>query len=436
MTAAKRILRAGCAAAGIALAASVLALTAADLYQDNLRADHPAIRYDQAPVADRAAGLNQKLDRGELKLDYREGGLGYLPSLLEQLGVNPNSQALVFSKTSFQAGKISPRNPRAIYFNDDVAVGWVRGGDGLEIAALDPKQGMIFYTLDVRKNDQPRLARQSVCLRCHQGPATSGVPGIFIGSVYPNSAGTPYQPGAIVTDHRTAFKDRWGGWYVNASHGEQRDRANSVATDPAEPEVLHGLGLQSQASQNLTSLIGFGLFSPAGYLTPVSDIVALMTFEHQTQMVNFMTRLNWEERIAEHDQTRDHGPVASDIESLVTYMLFAEEAPLTEPIQGVSTFTSTFPRRGPRDSKGRSLRDFDLNRRLFRYPLSYMIYSAAFDALPETVRDRVYRRIYEVLTSREADPKFARLSLEDRRSIIEILRDTKPSLPAYWRAGQ
>jgi len=434
MIAAKRILRTGCAAVAIVLAASVFALTAADLYQDNLRADHPAIRYDQAPVSDRAAQLNQKLESGELKLDYREGGLGYLPSLLEQFGVNPDSQALVFSKTSFQAGKISPRNPRAIYFNDDVAVGWVRGGDGLEIAALDPKQGIVFYTLDLHKSDQPRLARQSVCLQCHQGPATSGVPGIFIGSVYPNSAGDPYRAGAIVTDHRTSFQDRWGGWYVNAAHGEQRDRANAVATDPAEPEVLHGLGAQSQELQNLTSLIGFGFFSPAGYLTPVSDIVALMTFEHQTQMVNFMTRLNWEERIAEHDQKPDSPAVDSDIESLVTYMLFAEEAPLTEPVQGVSTFTSTFPKRGPRDSKGRSLRDFDLNRRLFRYPLSYMIYSAAFDALPEAVRDRVYRRLYEVLSSREADPKFASLSAEDRKSILEILRDTKPSLPPYFRA--
>jgi hypothetical protein len=429
-----RIRSAGCVAAAIVLAASVFALTAADLYQDNLRADHPAIRYDQARVADRAAGLNQKLDRGELKLDYREDGLGYLPSLLEHLGVNPDSQALVFSKTSFQAGKISPRNPRAIYFNDDVAVGWVRGGEGLEIAALDAKQGIIFYTLDVRKSEQPRLARQSVCLRCHQGPATSGVPGIFIGSVYPNSAGDPYRLGAIVTDHRTAFQDRWGGWYVNAAHGEQRDRANAVATDPADPEELHGLGSQSQASQNLSSLIGFGLFNPAGYLTPVSDIVALMTFEHQTQMVNFMTRLNWEERIAEHDHRPDSPAVNSDIESLVTYMLFAEESPLTEPIQGVSTFTSTFPKRGPRDSKGRSLRDFDLNRRLFRYPLSYMIYSAAFDALPETVRDRVYQRIYEVLTERDADPKFAHLSIEDRKSILEILRDTKPTLQPYFRA--
>ena len=429
----KRILITGCAAAAILFAAFLSTLAAADLYQDNLRTDHPAILYDQPSVNNPAALLNRKLEHGEIKLDYREGGLGYLPSLLDQFGIHSDSQALVFSKTSFQAPKISPRNPRAIYFNDDVAIGWVRGGDGFEIAALDPKQGIIFYTLDTHQSDHPRLARQTVCLHCHQGPATSGVPGIFIGSVYPNSAGNPYQPGAIVTDHRTAFKDRWGGWYVNATHGEQKDRANAVASDPAEPEVLHGLGLEQQGSQNLASLIGF--FNPSGYLAPVSDIVALMTFEHQTQMVNFMTRLNWEVRIAEHDGATDHKPVDADIESLVTYMLFADEAPFAEPIQGVSTFTSTFPKRGPRDSHGRSLRDFDLNRRLFRYPLSYMIYSAAFDALPDPVRDRVYRRLFDVLTSQDRTPKFARLSIEDRQSILEILRDTKPNLPAYWRVS-
>jgi hypothetical protein len=419
---AKRILSAGCAMAAIAFGFQ-------QVYQDNLRADHPAIGYDQPAANDPAAVLNQKLGRGEVKLDYREGGLGYLPSLLKQFGVNSDSQALVFSKTSFQAGKISPRNPRAIYFSDDVAVGWVRGGAGFEIAALDPKQGVVFYTLDGQQSDRPRLARQSVCLRCHQGPATSGVPGIFVGSVYPNSSGVPYRLGAIITDHRTAFQDRWGGWYVNASHGEQHDRANAVAPDPAEPEALQNVGVQ-----NLTSLIR--VFNPAGYLTPVSDIVALMTFEHQTQMVNLMTRVNWEERIAQYDQasdrTRDRASISSDVESLVTYMLFAEEARLPEPIRGVSTFTKTFPQRGPRDRKGRSLRDFDLERRLFRYPLSYMIYSAAFDALPEAVRNGVYRRLYEVLERKDTSAKFASLSDDDRRSILEILRDTKPGLPSYF----
>jgi hypothetical protein len=385
-----------------------------DAYKNDLPLDHPAIRYYQAPVNDPAARLNQKLEHGDVKLEFREGGLGYLPDLLKQLGIQPDSQALVFSKTSFQASKISPRNPRAIYFSDDVAVGWVRGGDGFEIAAVDPNDGVVFYTLSIQKSDPPRIARRDVCLKCHQGSATLGVPGIFVGSVFPNPAGAPYRLDSIITDHRTAFADRWGGWYVNAKRGEQRDRANAVAPDPADPEAL-----DSEGARNLTSLIR--KFDPSGYLSPVSDIVALMTFEHQTQMTNLITRLNWEQRLGW--KTDD------DIAAMVEYMLFVDEAALAEPVEGVSKFTATFPERGPRDRRGRSLRDFDLKTRLFRYPLSFMIYSAAFQALPAEVKQRVYRRLDEVLSGQDRSGKFTGISGDDRRAILEILHDTDPD----WR---
>jgi len=414
MTRAKRLLISG----SILLAGTACA----QIYLNDLSISHPAIRYFEAPTDDRVARLIRDIQSGKTKLESRPDALGYLPSVLEHLGIRTDTQALVFSKTSFQAPKISPRNPRAIYFGDDVAVGWVRGGDGIELAASDPKQGTIFYTLKTQASGEPVFARGEVCLKCHQGAATGGVPGMFIGSVFPSASGSPYREGAIITDHRTAFADRWGGWYVNAVHGEQQDRANAVAPDPADPETL-----DTDGKQNLTSLAE--MFNPSGYLTPVSDIIALMTFEHETQMANLMTRVGWEARMPETDPAQ----LRSDIDGLVTYMLFAEEAPLREPIQGVSTFTKTFPERGPRDKRGRSLRDFDLQTRLFKYPLSYMVYSAQFDALPDTVRERVYQRLYDVLTGKDQRQVFARLTREDRRSIVEILRDTKPELPPYWR---
>jgi hypothetical protein len=388
----------------VALAA-VAPAAPAQVYADNLPVDHPAIRYFQNPLDDPVARLSKRIGSGEVKLPFREGGLGFLPGLLEALGVNPDSQALVFSKTSFQASKISPRNPRAIYFGDNVAVGFVPGGEELEVAALDPKQGIVFYTLDARK---PEFTRRDTCLKCHQGPATMGVPGIFVGSVFPNSAGSPSASGAIITDHRTPFADRWGGWYVNSTRGEQKDRANSVAFNPAEPEALEALPKLAAAS----------------YLTPSSDIVALMTFEHQTQMLNLITRLGWEARMGAPQAELD-----SAVNATVDYMLFTGEPPLKEPIEGVSTFTKTFPDRGPRDRMGRSLRDFDLQQRLFRYPLSYLIYSESFDALPNSVREPVYKRLYSILTS-----EGSRLTQEDRQAILEILCDTKPNLPAYWHA--
>jgi hypothetical protein len=390
----KRHLIFGCAAV----------LGTAQVYQSNLPVDHPAIRYFQG------AGDNpvSRLTKGSAKIDS-------LPALLEALHINADSQALVFSKTSFQSTRISPRNPRAIYFNDDVAIGFVPGGDGLEVAVSDARQGTVFYTFNPGTG---AFTRGEVCLRCHQGPATVGVPGMFIGSVFPNSAGQPYGQGGIITDHRTAFADRWGGWYVNAKRGEQRDRANSIAPDPAEPETL-----ATQGHQNLASLADF--FNPAPYLKPISDIVALMTFEHQTQMMNYLTRLNWESRMGRVED--------ADIEATVAYMLFVDEAPLTEPIEGVSSFTRTFPERGPRDKKGRSLRDFDLQTRLFRYPLSYVIYTPVFDGLPDAVRERIYQRLYAILSGGDRSEKFAKLLDRDRRSILEILRDTKANLPDYFR---
>ena len=408
----------------------VCAVCRAQEYLPAIPVDHPAIQYSQAPLDDPVTRLAKQLQSGTVKLESRGDASGYLASLLEHLGIKIDSQALVFSKTSFQAPTISPSNPRAIYFSDDVAVGYVRGGEGFEVAGADPKQGVVFYTFNVDKSGSASLTRRDVCLKCHQGPATLGVPGIFVGSVFPSPLGVPQRDGAIITDQRTPLKDRWGGWYVNAKRGEQLDRANAVASNPAEPEVL-----DTDGKQNLTNLIG--RFTPAGYLTTVSDIVALMTFEHQTQMTNYFTRVGWEARVIQHDGKPDDTnglQLDADIEALVTYMLFVDEVPFKEPIEGVSTFTKTFPERGPRDSKGRSLRDFDLQKRLFRYPLSYLIYSPQFDALPDNIRERIYQRLYDILAGKDQATKYASLSADDRKAILEILRDTKPSLPAYWLA--
>jgi hypothetical protein len=105
---------------------------------------------------------------------------------------------------------------------------------------------------------------------------------------------------------------------------------------------------------------------------------------------------------------------------------------LTEPVRGVSGFSEVFASSGPRDRKGRSLRDLDLKTRLLRYPCSYLIYSEPFDQLPEVARERLYRRLWEVLTGRDNTAKFASLSAKDRKAILEILQDTKKGLPDYW----
>jgi hypothetical protein len=400
----------------LALAAGLVAavgLSLAQRLEDTfyIPLDDPAIQYERQPVNDPVARLQQRLERGEVKLETAPNGWGYLPSVLKLLDVNTDSQALVFSKTSTQTDKIGPRTPRAIYFNDEVTVGFVRDSDVLEIAALDPRQGAQFYVLV--RSAEPAFASSGGCLRCHQGAVTLGVPGFLVSSVHPVSQPRQEHGNAFMTDHRTPLSGRWGGWYVTGTSGSQTHLGNN--TNLVDP-VRSG-GASTQPTQNLTSLAE--MFDTSRYVAPTSDIVALMTLEHQTRMTNLMIRVGWDSRrgIAADEVNRE-------IEEMLDYMLFTDEEPLKAPVKGVSTFTETFARRGPRDAQGRSLRDFDLKTRLFRYPLSYMIFSAAFDGMPDKVRDRVYRRLYERLS---ADPSAT------AKAILDIVRATKPELPDYWR---
>jgi hypothetical protein len=394
--------------------------------------DHSAIDYLSRTPDDPVARLQKRFDRGEVKLDYEPNHDGYLPGLLKALQVNQDSQMLVFSRTSFQAYRISTKAPRALYFNDSVAVGFVQGGDMMEFAALDPKQGVNFYTMDVRKSAAPSFVRRNdECIACHLIPGTLNIPGLVVSSVITTPEGLLRFPGAgLIIDSRSPIENRWGGWYVTGITGDVPHRGNAVAPDPDHPDML-----DLRDTQNLIDLST--RFDTTRYLAPTSDIVALMTLEHQTRMTNLITRIGWEARIAQRDGKLQEAQSRLDFvaDELVSYMLFAGEAKIREPISGVSTFTKTFPERGPRDKQGRSLRDFDLHKRLFRFPLSYMIYSEAFDSLPDIAKQKIYRRLYDVLSGRNQNLRFGTLGAEDRQAILEILRDTKPGLPTYWIAG-
>jgi hypothetical protein len=206
--------------------------------------------------------------------------------------------------------------------------------------------------------------------------------------------------------------------------------ANVLSSDPQHPEQL-----DRAAGTNLSSLAGH--FETSAYLTNTSDIVALMVLAHQTQMHNWITLTNYQTRIALADPKETpedlRKRVEAPAEQLVRYLLFTNEVPLQTPIGGTSDFARQFSARGPRDSQGRSLRDFDLQKRIFKYPCSYLIYSEAFDAIPSPAKDYVYRRLFDILSGREQAPEFASLSSQDRRAILEILVATKPGLPEEWK---
>jgi hypothetical protein len=399
------------------------------------------INYAVAPTDNAISRLQMQLDEGKTHLDF-DDRRGYLDSVLAALDIPRSSQTLVFSKTSLQRHRIAPRTPRAIYFNDDVYIGFCQHGDVLEASAADPELGAVFYTLNQEVAKKPVFFRQNDnCLSCHGSSSTKGVPGHLIRSVYTDRDGFPVlSMGTHRIDHTSPIEKRWGGWYVTGTHGEQAHLGNLVVDSHQQRDPVDNV-----AGQNVTSLEK--RINTSSYLTEHSDLIALMVLEHQVEAHNLLTRANFHTREALHAETRlnkDLGEpeghrwestnirIKSPCEALVKYLLFSGEAPLTGKLTGSSDFAAEFSHRGPRDSQGRSLRDFDLERRMFRYPCSYLIYSRSFDALPAEAKDLVLKRMWEVLSGADRSREFSHLSDDDRNSILEILRSTKPGLPEYW----
>jgi hypothetical protein len=402
------------------------------------------IRYSAATPRNVVSRLEERLAQGKAKLDY-EPKHGYLRSVLRALDVPESSQVLVFSKTSLQRERIAPRTPRSIYFNDDVLVGYCNRGRMMEISAADEQIGTAFYTIDQAPGEEPVITRQTEsCLICHSSSANQGFPGHLVRSLYVDRQGNPMlASGSFRTDHTSPMAERWGGWYVTGTSGRQKHMGNMICTGSARPEAsdnAHGVNVVDLKDRFKTSM----------YPTPHSDIVALMVLEHQVGMLNRLARAGMETRMALHYQREMNKALGQPADepsesaqsrirgagdAVVEYLLFGGEARLTGRIAGTSSFAAEFAARGPRDSKGRSLRDFDLQTRLFRYPCSYLIYSGAFDSLPREVREYVYQRLWEILDGRGTDKDDPKLSADDRTAIIEILRETKRDLPADWKSA-
>jgi len=404
--------------------------------------EQPPIAYSTATPDNLVSKVIGEVESGRLELAH-EGERGYLPALLKALAIPESSQVLVFSQTSLQRERISPRTPRAIYFNDQAYVGFCQQGEVLEISVADPQLGAVFYTLDQNAEKEPAFVRLTdSCLLCHSSSRTENVPGHLVRSLFVTPSGQPiFSGGSNIVDHTTPFDRRWGGWYVTGTHGDQTHLGNLIVPGREVPATI-----DNDAGQNVTDLAN--RFAVGKYLTPHSDIVALMVLEHQTLVQNRITKANFATRQALHYQlelNRALGEpgemrlqsttsrIASAGEDLVEALLLVEEAELSAPIQGTSSYAEEFMKSGPRDTLGRSLRDFDLERRMFRYPCSYLIYSEAFDALPAEMKDFVWRRLWEILAEGKDGEKFAHLTAADRGAILAILRETKADLPDYWQ---
>ena len=362
------------------------------------------LRAQETPP-NRIAALQARLDQGAVRLTHDGTEHGYLRSLLAALDIPEESQVLPFTRSSFLANAISPRRPRALYFNDDVAVGVSPGGRLIEIIANDRAGGPAFYTFATAAREAPRFQPEvALCTFCHNrtDPAASLW---IVANIPAHATGEPLRasrtdPSFDLTDHTTAFAERWGGWHVTGQTGQMRHQGNvTLAPGVSALPIDQGLNVGDLSDR----------IDADQTLQPGSDVVALMTLEHQSGFINRAAMLN-----------AAYGDAQAD--ALADYMMFAGEVPLPGPVRGSSAFAARFAAMGPRDPAGRSLRDHDLQARLFRHPLSYMIHSDAFAALSQQAKARIWRRL-ETRLAQSADG----------RTAMAIAAATGPGAPAHWK---
>jgi hypothetical protein len=397
--------------------------------------EYPVMHYGRAPTHNAIAHLQQRLAAGELKLTYA-APRGYLDSLLAALNIDASSQALVYSKTSFQTGFISAATPRALYFDADTYVGFVQGSANLELAAMDSELGQVFYVLPNREAPAPQLQRQTLtCLACHDTYELSGggVPRFLLMSSYVNIHGDQLtHEDNILTTDETPIESRFGGWYVTGQTGKQVHVGNILVTNVQELVTLDKV-----RRGNINSLQG--LFDTTPYLSDKSDVVALLVLQHQVTVQNLLTRANFEVREALARSAnqpaalpaKTRGALHGYLDDLAKAMMFGDAVPYTDTIRGNSGFDVWFQKQGVKDGQGRSLRDLDLHTRLFRYPLSYLVYTASFSALPDYARDYVFGKFAAVLQGRDTSESYAFMSAADRHDTLQILAATLPAFAQY-----
>ncbi len=391
----------------------------------NFNLDAAPHLYHQRALKDRFTALKDDLEGGKLALD-ESSEKAFLASLLAKLGVPVSSQMLVFSTTSLQLRLIRQDNPRALYFTDDLHVGYIPGGK-IEILSMDPELGAIFYMFDIPRGGQPvRAERSERCMNCHADDDTGGVPGIVIKSVMPGQTGGSLDTFRVErTGHDVPFSERFGGWYVTG---------RSAITD----HLGNAFGRYAGGELTRVALDPATRFDASRYLLPTSDILPQLVHEHQAGFVNRVVRAGYVARAALHASGGRLTPAQSaeldEQARIVTrYALFADEVPLPAGgVEGDAAFKADFLHTRHAGPGNASLKDFDLKTRMFRHRCSYLIYSPVFTALPPELKQRIFRQLGAALNWTKSSADYAYLPAAEKQAIVGILRKTLPGLPSGW----
>jgi len=383
--------------------------------------------------------LMKRIQRGEV-LITEANGKPLVERFLKELKLDKGTQVLVFSKTSLQRRAVSYNNPRAIYFNESVYLGWMPNGR-IEIASFDPEIGPLFYfQRQLDDKTSPLFARTRSCLGCHAGDATNFLPGSLGRSVYPDQTGRSIKSldDYRRSGHHIPLHDRYGGWFVSGNHGTMRHMGNAIATRENGKVTI-----DRDQLANLEKLDRF--FRTEAYPAPGSDIAALLVFDHQVTMHHRLVEAAYRARQSLFDSKLDPGE--TDVSKLakgrsieefmegrdkvIDYMLFREEIAIPK-VSCDPGFRRAFTANRLPDAKKRSLKDLRLDGRIFENRCSYMIYSPTFEHLPPMLKGAIYRRIHEILTAKKPVEGFEYLEQDEKQRILEILHATKDDLPARW----
>ncbi len=367
--------------------------------RDPLPHGNPAIGYHETG-GDLLATLDAKLAAGDAALGRRPV-TGYLEALLDELDVPVESQLLVFSKTALNVRHVKPTTPRAVYFNDDVYVGWVPGARDLEISVDHPSKGGVFYTLSQDPEKPQRFVRQQRCLACHASSNTVGVPGHVARSFLVDDKGRP-QSGYSRVTHDMPFERRFGGWYVTGTFGGATHLGN--LRNPQDEQAREDDPRYRIDVADLSNVADL-----SDYPSTHSDAVAHLVLHHQLHGRNLITRVGYEARLG----------VRSDAEEqLLRYLFFVDEPAFPGPVTGTAKYREWFE---SVEGDEPTLRTLNLKTRLFENRLSYLVFSNSFQSLPANVRERLWKRIDAVLAGANPTPEFARISAEERKRIRTIV---------------
>lgn len=411
---------------------TIACLTATSLLPAQTLPDYerPPINYSHTAPQDAVAQLLSRLARGELTLRGTDNDI--LRAVLRELKISPDSQLLIFSRTSLQGGLIRPSHPRAIYFSDSAYVGWVPGGL-IEVAAIDPQLGPIFYGFDPQdaRDGRRTFVRETSCLRCHGGSFVRDIPSLFSRSLFTDEQGEPLSSARELTDDTTPFQNRRGGWYVTGYSGTVPHRGNAFARLRDDKVDFTP---SDQRPTDLSAIIDTSL-----YLTTTSDVVASLIFDHQLATHHSLTRAAHRTRLilarTDASQNSASNPLdeaatsvlATAAEDVLDHLLFRDAAPLPDGITGSDAFRRAFLADARRSRSGDALKDLSLHGRLLANRCSYLIYSDAFSVLPAPLKDRILVRLSKILRGQDPSNRYAYLEEAERRRIFAILNETLPT---------